>query len=74
MHIGYNLSWDQFIEFLPLIMPIVILQFILMVVALIDLMRSQRGFESKLLWGGIILVVTIVGPIIYFIIGRKSYT
>lgn len=55
-----------------LIAPLFIIQLILMVVALIDLKRIHATNGSKWLWALIIIFVNTIGPIIYFIFGRKQ--
>lgn len=58
-----------------LIAPIILLQLILVVIALVSLARAEtetiRG--SKLLWVIIILFGSIIGSIVYFVAGRKDY-
>lgn len=60
-----NIPWN-------LIMPILILQLILMVVALVDVLRHKRTNGPPIMWVFIIIFVNIVGPIIYFIFGRRN--
>lgn len=55
-----------------LILPVVIIQLILMVVALIDWMRTEKTNGSKWLWLFVILLLSLIGPILYFIIGRRD--
>ncbi|GIP18493.1 negative regulatory protein YxlE [Paenibacillus montaniterrae] len=55
-----------------LVMPLIIIQVLLMVVALIDLVRIHETKGPKWLWAILIVVVSILGPIAYFIIGRKQ--
>lgn len=55
-----------------LILPFVIIQLILIVVAIVDLVRAERTNGSKWIWLLVILFVNILGPIIYFIIGRRN--
>lgn len=64
--------FERFLQFLPLIIPIVLLQLILMVIALVDLARRERTNGPKWLWAVIIIVGELIGPIVYFIIGRKE--
>ncbi|HEY4390151.1 MAG TPA: PLDc N-terminal domain-containing protein [Paenibacillus sp.] len=58
-----------------LIAPVILLQLILVVIALVSLARAEaetiRG--SKLLWVIIILCGSIIGSIVYFVAGRKDY-
>ncbi|QOR66485.1 PLDc_N domain-containing protein [Cytobacillus suaedae] len=55
-----------------LLAPIAIIQLILMVTALVDLIRSEETNGPKLFWVLLILFVSMIGPILYFVIGRKK--
>ena len=54
-----------------LIAPLLIIQLILLVVALVDLKRVHATNGPKWLWAIIIIFVNTIGPIVYFIAGRK---
>lgn len=54
------------------ITPILVIQLILIVVALIDLVRIPATNGPKWMWLLIILLVNIIGPVLYFVIGRKQ--
>jgi len=56
-----------------LIAPLIIIQFIIMLVALIDWLKTDEFNGSKWLWLFIILLIGFVGPIVYFIFGRRKY-
>ncbi|WP_442594135.1 PLD nuclease N-terminal domain-containing protein [Neobacillus sp. D3-1R] len=60
-----NVNW-------ALLAPIFIIQFILLLVAIIDLVRIEKTNGPKWLWVIIILFVNIIGPILYFVIGRRN--
>jgi hypothetical protein len=55
-----------------LIAPILLIQFILLVVAVIDLIKIEKTNGPKWVWAIVILVVNIIGPILYFVIGRRN--
>ena len=55
-----------------LILPVLIIQFILLIVAIIDLIRVPETNGPKWMWAVIIVIVNIVGPIAYFIFGRRQ--
>lgn len=55
-----------------LILPIVIIQFILLIVAIIDLIRTPETNGPKWMWALIIVFINILGPIAYFIFGRRQ--
>ncbi|MDH5159510.1 PLDc_N domain-containing protein [Bacillus sp. Gen3] len=55
-----------------LLLPIIILQLILMITALSSLVKQQNTKGSKWLWAVIIIFVNLLGPVIYFVFGRKD--
>jgi hypothetical protein len=61
-------------QLLLLLIPVIIIELGLLVVALRDLLRPERRVrgDSKLMWGIIIVVVNIIGPILYLAIGREE--
>lgn len=58
---------------LALLAPIFILYVILLVTALVDLIRHWNSRQNPVVWLVIILFVSTIGSIIYFIFGRKDY-
>jgi len=64
--------FEKFLQLLPYIIPIVLLQLILMIVALVDLVRREKTRGPKWLWAIVIVLGELIGPIIYFIFGREE--
>ncbi|HET7027919.1 MAG TPA: PLD nuclease N-terminal domain-containing protein [Candidatus Limnocylindrales bacterium] len=62
------------LQIVALLAPIVILQLGLMIAALIDLDRSDRRVRggSKIVWALIVVFLNLVGPILYFVVGREE--
>ena len=58
---------------IAILVPIVVLELILVVAALYDLTRPGRRVrgDSKLMWGLIVIFVSTIGPILYFLVGRE---
>ncbi|MGM8366009.1 PLDc N-terminal domain-containing protein [Virgibacillus sp. W0181] len=52
--------------------PLIIIQLILLITALVDLVKRAHTLGPKWLWVIIIIFVNIIGPILYFVIGRKD--
>ena len=63
---------DKIKEFLPLLIPIIILQFGLMIAALIDVIKRERTKGPKWVWIVVIVLVNLFGPIVYFLVGREE--
>jgi ABC-2 type transport system ATP-binding protein len=59
---------------LILLVPIVAVELGLALWALYDLTRPGRRVrgESRLMWGLVILFVSLIGPILYFVVGREE--
>ncbi len=61
------------IEDLLIFAPLVLIQLGLAAAALVDLVRrSKMNREKKILWAVIIVFVNIIGPVLYFVLGRKE--
>ena len=61
-------------QILLLLLPLIAVQIGLLLAALRDLLRPERRVrgDSKLMWGVIIVLFSILGPILYFLVGREE--
>lgn len=59
-------------EILPFLIPIFLVQLALIVFALFDLARRPKTRGPKWMWVLIILFINLIGPIVYFIVGRDE--
>ena len=60
-----NINW-------ALIAPLFIVQVILAIVALVDIARIYATNGPKWVWVLVVLFINTIGPIIYFMFGRKT--
>ncbi|PEW84296.1 phosphatidylserine synthase [Bacillus cereus] len=73
LHYGLNDLKDiDIMAFLPIVLPIIAVGALLLFIALIDLYRHRKTRKNVLVWTLIILFVNVLGPILYFVIGRKD--
>ena len=63
---------ETIVELLPILLPIFVIQLILMIVALIALFKTDQTKGPKWVWLLIILLLNIIGPVIFFIFGRRT--
>lgn len=63
---------SQLNEFLPFLIPIVVLQLILIGAALFDLVRRDNTRGPKWAWLLAIVFIQFIGPIGYFVLGREE--
>ena len=62
---------ENFLEYLPFLIPVIIAEYALAIVALIHVIKHPNyRFGNKAMWIIIVLFIQIIGPIIYFLIGR----
>jgi hypothetical protein len=59
-------------QYLPLLIPVVLIELALLVTALVDLIRRPHTNGPKWAWVLVIVLINFIGPIIYFIVGRKD--
>lgn len=63
--------FETLLEYLPFLIPLVIAQLALGVIALIHVVRHPHyRFGNKPVWALVVLLVQIIGPVIYFVFGR----
>jgi len=54
------------------IIPLIVIELILLIVALVDCIRAEQTNGPKWLWIIIIIFIEILGPVFYFVFGRKN--
>jgi hypothetical protein len=61
-------------QILLLILPILVIELALLGLAIRDLLRADRRVRggNKGVWALVILVFSLLGPILYFMIGRED--
>jgi len=57
---------------LPLVIPLILIQLGLMIVALLDLVRREHTRGPKWVWAVIIIFGELIGPLVYFLFGRSD--
>jgi hypothetical protein len=66
-------SLESLRTLLPLIIPLLLLQLAVQIWALVDLVRRERVAKlPKWLWAVLIVLLNLLGPILYFLLGRED--
>jgi hypothetical protein len=60
------------LKFVPYLIPILIIQLVLIVIALLDLIHREKTKGPKWVWILIIIFINYIGPILYFVIGKEE--
>ncbi|MCL2603581.1 MAG: PLD nuclease N-terminal domain-containing protein [Defluviitaleaceae bacterium] len=76
VNIGFNaVEWSEAIDWvvrlLPILIPIILVQLILVLTAVVSLARKPNPWNEKILWLVLVLAVNTIGPIIYFAVGAN---
>ncbi len=58
--------------YLPLLIPVILIELALLITALVDLIRREKTRGPKWVWVLVIVLINFIGPIIYFVVGRKE--
>lgn len=59
---------EQLREMIPFLIPFVLINYTLVIAALVDLVKRKKvRFNNKFIWGAIIIVFNLFGPIVYFL-------
>ena len=66
-------SFEDIKEWLPFLIPLAALQLGLMIAALVSIFKHKEyKTGNRALWVVITLLVSIVGPILYFVLGKEE--
>jgi len=65
---------SKIIQFLPYLVPVVVLELILLVAAVLDWVKRPKTRGNRWVWLIVILFINTLGPIIYFLFGRGEET
>jgi hypothetical protein len=63
---------DQLMKLLPLLIPLFLIQLGLMIAALVDVLKREKTKGPKWMWILIVVFVNMIGPIVYFVVGREE--
>lgn len=62
----------EIIELLPFLIPLIILQLLLMITALVMIVKQQHfKYLNKPAWAVIVILLNLIGPILYFVLERR---
>ncbi len=65
-----NLSLD--LETIKLFAPLLIINALLIIICLFDIIKNKDNRENKILWLVVVLLINIVGPVLYLVLGSRT--
>lgn len=64
---------ERMMEMLPFLVPLLILELLLMLVALVHVFKhTHYRFGNRVMWVLVVVFITIVGPVVYLTFGRAD--
>ena len=58
-------------EYIPFLIPVILLELVLMVTALVHVLRYKNyRFGNRVLWVLVVVLIQFLGPAAYFVFGR----
>ena len=63
----------ELLRLLPYFIPLIVIEYGLLIFALVQLFRSEVKYMPKWGWALIIIFINIIGPVVFLIVGRKKY-
>lgn len=64
---------DAVVEYLPFLIPVVIIQLALALTAVVHILKHKKfKFGNTVLWVLVALFIQLIGPILYFTIGKAD--
>lgn len=59
-------------KLIGILAPIIIIQFVLMIIALVLCVKAEETRGPKIMWVLIILLVNLFGPVAFLLFGRRK--
>ena len=63
---------NELLEALPLLIPLLLVWFGLLVAGLVDLIPRQKTRGPKWIWFIVVICFSMIGPLVYFLFGREE--
>lgn len=64
---------DKIMPYIGFLIPVALLQLILLITALVSVLKHDHfKIGNKTIWTVIVIIIGIIGPVLYFTIGRSD--
>ncbi len=67
-----DLIISEILKFLPYLIPVVIIEYGLLIFAIVQLAKNEVRYLPKWGWALIIVFINIIGPIVFLLAGKKK--
>ena len=70
--IDINSIMAEILRLLPFFIPLIIIEYGLIIFALVQLFRNEAAYLPKWGWALVIIFINIIGPVVFLIVGKKK--
>ncbi len=67
-----DLIISEILEFLPYLIPILVIEYGLLIFAIVQLVKNEVRYLPKWGWALIIVFINLIGPIVFLLAGKKK--
>lgn len=68
-----NGTMEQVMEYWPVVMPLLLLEIIVLVIALLHIFRHQNyRIGNRVIWVIVCLIFPMIGSLVYLVLGREE--
>ena len=67
-----DLIISEILRFLPYLIPVVVIEYGLLIIAIVQLVKNEVRYLPKWGWALIIVFINIIGPIVFLLAGKKK--
>ncbi len=66
-----DLIISEILKFLPYLIPVLLIEYGLLIFAIVQLVKNEVRYLPKWGWALIIVFINIIGPIVFLLAGKK---
>lgn len=66
-----DLIISEILKYLPYLIPVVVIEYGLLIIAIVQLVKNEVRYLPKWGWALIIVFINIIGPIVFLLAGKK---
>ncbi len=60
------------LKFLPYLIPVLVIEYGLLIIAIVQLVKNEVKYLPKWGWALIIVFINIIGPVVFLLVGKKK--
>ena len=67
-----DLIISEILKFLPYLIPVLVIEYGLLIIAIVQLVKNEVKYLPKWGWALIIVFINIIGPVVFLLVGKKK--